>query len=381
MRSNIDLQPEVGSFADEAEFSTTLPSSWYTDAEVFRLEKERIFYRQWWYAGAAADVAAPGNYLTTTVIDQGVIVMRSDDGQLRGFFNVCQHRAHRLLQDKGCRARIVCPYHGWTYGNDGRLQGGRGVENISNFEPRNISLVPVRVEVMAGLLFVNLDADAHPLAQLAADMLTDLKSHCPGLDHLVHCHHHEVETAANWKTLVDNNLESYHVAVAHRALTELLDYRSFRVWESDLTTSHTMANTNPDNAAYHVSPDDPVQQAIYTWLFPITAFFVAPGRNNLAIFQMVPTGPETSRQCWDFYFDDTNLTDSEQALLDYTVDVLIPEDTALYENVQHGLQSLGYQQGRFVINRDLPEHSEHHVHLFQKLVRDAVLAEPAPTQH
>ena len=135
-----------------------------------------------------------------------------------------------------------------------------------------------------------------------------------------------------------------------------------------------MENSNPDNAAYSVGDNAAVKTAIYTWLWPNTAFFVAPGRRNLGVFQMAPTGPESSLQRWDFYFEDANLDASEQAYLDYTVNTLIPEDTSLYENVQRGMRSTSYTQGRFVINYDRPEWSEHHVHMFQKLVRDAVMS-------
>ncbi len=235
--------------------------------------------------------------------------------------------------------------------------------------------MPVRVETLLGLVFVNLDPEAAPLEGMAANMVADMNAHCPGLDELVLTHHHEVETAANWKTLVDNDLESYHSAVAHPALMGLLDYGSFDVWEYERTTCHAMTNTSSDNPAYNVSDDASVKRALYTWLWPNTAFFIAPGRRNLGVFRMVPTGPETSRQYWDFYFEDDSLNESELAYLRYTIDTLIPEDTALYENVQRGLHSRGYSQGRFVVNRHAPELSEHHVHLFQKLVHDTLTHE------
>ena len=85
--------------------------------------------------------------------------------------------------------------------------------------------------------------------------------------------------------------------------------------------------------------------------------------------------PTSSLQRWEFYFESEQPDESEQAYIDWTINTLIPEDTALYENVQHGLRSQGYSQGRFVINRNRPEWSEHHVHQFQTLVRDAIMAD------
>ena len=348
----------------------TLPARWYTDPEIFALERERIFHRSWWYAGNAAEVAEPGSYVTTSLLDQDIVIIRGRDRELRAFYNVCSHRGHRLLEGKGRESVIVCPYHNWCYQTDGRFRSARGIDLVCDFDRQAANLKPVHVGICANLLFVNLDPAAEPLSALSSEMAADMAAHCPGLERLTLVHHHEVETRANWKTLVDNDLESYHAEVAHPALMGLLDYGTFEVWEYPGPTCHAMTNTNPDNTAYRVGANDPVKRAIYTWLWPNTAFFIAPGRNNLAIFQIIPTGPETSLQHWDFYFEDTALTDSEKAYLDYTCDVLIPEDTSLYENVQRGLRSRGYDQGRLVINRDKPEWNEHHVHLFQKLVRD-----------
>ena len=367
-----DTIPSAGRFHAQAECSTTLPSHWYTDPEIFALEKERIFSRSWWYAGALSMLERAGSYLTTRVVDQDVFVIRGNDGGLRAFYNVCSHRAHRLVDGCGERDPIVCPYHGWTYDNDGRFKAARGIEGIRGFDRAAAGLKAIRVDTCVGLVFVNLDPNAGPLAEVAGDMVRDLRDHCPGLDHLTLAHTYEVDSAANWKVLVDNNLESYHVATAHPALVDLLDYRSFAVWEHAHSTAHAMTNTNPDNAAYLVGDNDPVQRAVFTWLWPNTEFFINPGRNNLAVMNMIPLGPQTSRQRWDFYFEDENLDAAEQAYLDYTIDTLIPEDSALYENVQRGLNSRGYQQGRFIINRDQPELSEHHVHPFQKLVHDAL---------
>ena len=81
-------------------------------------------------------------------------------------------------------------------------------------------------------------------------MLRDMHDHCPGLDNLTLVRSYQLETAANWKVLVDNDLESYHAAVAHGSLLNLLDYSGFEIWEHDLTTCHAMSNTNSDNDAY-----------------------------------------------------------------------------------------------------------------------------------
>jgi carnitine monooxygenase subunit len=364
---------DAGRFQDEAERSHTLPARWYWDPAVFEREKEAIFYRTWWYAGHMEDVREPGAYMTATVVDQEVVIVRGRDGLLRAFYNVCSHRAHRLLDGKGRRTVIVCPYHNWSYETDGGFKTARGIDGVCDFDREAAGLKPVRVEALENLLFVNLDPNAAPLAGTAADMTRDMLAHCPDLPRLTCAHSVQVETGANWKALVDNDLESYHVTCAHPALADLLDYSTFKVWEHAWSTSHAMDNTKGDNQAYRVSESDVVKRAIYTWLWPNTAFFISPGRANVAVFQMIPKAPERTVQRWDFYFEDKTPNQAERAMIDYTVDILIPEDSALCENVQRGLRSRGYEQGRFVVNPGRPELSEHHVHMFQRLVRNAVL--------
>ena len=234
----IEQEDLTRKFHGEADRSWTLPSHWYTSSEVFEVEKEQIFCRGWWYVGPEAEVRESGQFITTTIIDQDIFVIRGEDAELRAFYNVCRHRAHRLLDGKGCRDRIVCPYHGWTYNTSGHFKGARGVEGMHDFDPNLFGLVPVQVVTMIGLVFVNLDPKAQSLDDTAGPMLRDMHDHCPGLDNLTLVRSYQLETAANWKVLVDNDLESYHAAVAHGSLLNLLDYSGFEIWEHDLTTCH-----------------------------------------------------------------------------------------------------------------------------------------------
>ena len=186
-----------GTFHEKADQSWTLPSSWYTDADVFDVEKREIFCRGWWYVGARHDVSTPGQYMTTTIVDQDVFVMRTQTGELRAFYNVCRHRAHHLLEGKGCREKITCPYHGWTYDDEGRFCGARGIEGIVGFKAGTFGLVEVRVATMLGLVFINLDDNAPALDDVAGPMLRDMHAHCPELDNLTLVRNHQLETAAN----------------------------------------------------------------------------------------------------------------------------------------------------------------------------------------
>src|ERR1700678_1218879 len=148
---------------ERAATSRTLPGSVYIDQTVFEREREAIHFRNWHYAGGIQELAKPGDYVTARILDQTIIVIRGKDQEIRGFYNVCQHRAHELLRGRGRVNMITCPYHAWTYAVDGRFTGARGTAPLPNFENSAFNLKPVRVEVFAEKwIFFNLNPDAAP---------------------------------------------------------------------------------------------------------------------------------------------------------------------------------------------------------------------------
>ncbi|MGA2343802.1 MAG: aromatic ring-hydroxylating dioxygenase subunit alpha, partial [Steroidobacteraceae bacterium] len=219
---NFDPPPLPGlRLTATAATSPTLPGWAYTDPAVFEREREAIHFRSWHYAGTTQELSKPGDYLTAQILDQNIIVIRGKDGALRGFYNVCQHRGHELLRGRGRVNAITCPYHAWTYGLDGGLNSARGTAELPNFERAAFNLKPVRVEVFVGkLIFFNLDADARPLIEQAADLAEDLMTEIPSFERLtVTPGLATAQIRANWKVTVDNYLECYHCRVAHPALS------------------------------------------------------------------------------------------------------------------------------------------------------------------
>src|SRR5689334_4377266 len=142
--------------ACDVENAWTLPSAVYTDAAVFAAEKDRIFARTWQVVGHAHQVANPGDYFTTELMGEPLLVVRGNDGILRGFYNVCRHRAGPPAEGCGSRRVFRCGYHGWTYGLDGRLISTPEFEGVQDFDAGQFGLRPVRCEEWSGLVFVNL---------------------------------------------------------------------------------------------------------------------------------------------------------------------------------------------------------------------------------
>lgn len=370
------IRPSVnpGKFSDSAENSFTLPSNWYFDPAIYAAEHEAIFHRNWIYQCHVSELPNPGDYYAGAIGDQGIFITRDSSHALRAFYNVCSHRAHPLVSGKGNSKLIVCPYHQWCYNPDGKFRGARGRKSLETWIPENADLKEVRLESYGGFLFANLDPNAAPLKSQASKLLAEMYRNCPRLDELVLVERYELDVPANWKTVIDNNHECYHCAVNHKTLMELVDYDRKAAWSDDgITFIHKVEPKQLDNGAYALKPEEVEQEALFSFIWPTLIPLMYPGSPSLAMFQVIPTGPETTRERWDFYLLNKEPNDQERRFIDYIKNVLVPEDVGLCVEVQKGLHSRAYVQGRFVVDRSHPEFSEHHVHFFQKFVRDSLV--------
>lgn len=373
---NSQARIDAGLFnSDDPENSWTLPSDWYYRSDIFDMEREAIFFRNWSYVCHVSDVRKPGDYFCGEIADQGVFIIRGKDGELRAFHNVCSHRAHPLLEGSGTTNLIVCPYHQWCYQGDGCFRGARGRDTLKSWIPDNANLKPVRIENYGGMLFVNLDPEAKPLIEQAPKLLNDMYACCPRLDALIHVSRREFEVAANWKTIVDNNHECYHCRANHPSLMDLVDYDTKAIWSDDgITFTHTVEHKTLNNSAYALERDAMAQESLFGYIWPhhIPLFF--PGTPSMVMFQVLPLGPERSLIRHDWFLLNQEPSDQDKALMHWFSETLANEDMGLCEKVQKGLHSRGYRQGRFVIDRTHPEFSEHHVHFFQRFVYQALMA-------
>ncbi len=211
----------------------TLPSSWYSSPQVFALEKERIFCREWICVAREEELAAPGAHRVLDILGESILVVRNREGQLRAFYNVCRHRGSRLCRDPQAGAapaalgggiaggRITCPYHQWTYDLDGRLIAAPHLAGEPGFDKSLFSLYPVGVDTWGGFIFLNLSpAKAVPLhAQLAA--IPARLARYP-LSELRIGRTIRYQVGANWKVICENYNECYHCAGVHPELCALV---------------------------------------------------------------------------------------------------------------------------------------------------------------
>jgi len=358
---------------DNVQASYTLPARFYTDTSVFEDEKDAIFYRCWHYLGHESWLRNPGDYKTLQIADERVFVILGDDDELRGFYNVCRHRAHQLLQGSGNTRRIVCPYHAWSYAHDGSLQHARNTDKMPAFDKTQFCLVPVQVEALGPLVFVNLDPDAPSLSSQVAGLADDIRRYIPDFDRFEVAEEASFGgnyIGANWKVVVDNFVECYHCPNAHPAFADLFDLSPYELVVGDLWSRQHGPIANPDNAAYPFDASSDVKQGVFWYIWPTTAIASLPGESNLQVFNMLPMGIDRTTFQGDWLSMQHESPDSPRR--HYFMDVLGPEDAALCESVQLGLQSRSYNQGKFIIDPDDSGSGEHGVHHFHRLVLEAL---------
>jgi choline monooxygenase len=337
--------------------ATTLPASMYHDPAVYEHERRAIFAREWQLAGVRLDLQDAGDYIAHDVAGFRVFVIVGPDGALRGFHNMCRHRAGPLVTEPaGSCANLVCQYHGWSYDFDGALIAARDFGDAADFDPADYGLLPVQVEEWRGLVFVNLDPDALSLhAELAA-----LFAECAELpvDALAYSHRVVHDLAVNWKTYTDNYSEGYHIPLVHPELNREVFAKHYQVHVHD----HYCVHTAP-------ARDGAIYAGTWLWRYPNLALNLYP--DGMTIERFVPTGPRSTQIVYDYFFAD--LSDASAGANADKVRIsgdVVDEDRRICEQVQRNLESGIYATGRLS-----PRH-ENGVFAFQQWVRDSLARTP-----
>lgn len=195
------------------EEARAMPRSVYTSDEFLKRELEDIFSKDWICVGRASSLAEPGDYLTYELAGQPVLVVRDHDGHLRAMSNVCLHRMSTLMEGRGNRKSIVCPYHAWTYNLDGTLRGAPAMTLNSDFRRENYCLPQIRCDVWLGWIMITLNPDAPDIRGQLADIEALIEDF--GMEEYTETFQETHVWDTNWKILAENFMESYHLPVCH----------------------------------------------------------------------------------------------------------------------------------------------------------------------
>jgi choline monooxygenase len=366
-----DLNTLADGFDAVPQRSFSLPARAYIEQGYIDVEQRAIFYKSWQYVGHIGQLSKPGDYVAIDIQGRPVVALRDREGVLRAFYNVCRHRGHELVQGEGNIKSIICPYHAWCYQLDGSLFSARHSELMENFSFDDFGLMPVQIEEFCSMIFVNLDPVAPSLASQSGDLAGEIRHYAPDLDTLTHSHRLTYRIKANWKSVVDNFLECYHCAVAHKDFVSLVDMDNYRVTTHGIYSSHIAPAGKTNNSAYDVA-DASVQDHAVWWLWPNTSLLRYPGAPNWMVWRFYPLDADTTAETFDFFFEDAAPTGQQMEALDYIDKVLQKEDIDIVESVQRGMKSPAYEQGRFVCNANGLGESEHAVHHFHGLYLEAI---------
>ena len=359
---NDSIQQIINSYDPHAPLSqaSTIPSSWYTNEDLFEVETQTVFSNSWQFAARVDQLINPGNYVTSEIGGEPVVIVRGNDGKLRAFFNVCRHHAAAVMTElAGCAPQMRCPYHGWTYSLAGELKGTPDFNDVCNFDRANNGLVPVEMAAWENWVLVRLSREQHNSAREPAVVESELGKQIESLN-LGALHWFErrrYELKCNWKVFVDNYLDGgYHVPHLHKGLDSVLDYSNYTIENGErfcLQSSPMVATSEGEIAAVRSG-----QRALYYWLYP--NFMINYYEGMLDTNLVRPLAIDRTEVIFDFYFTDVSAPARERNLASVTVgDRIQQEDLDICESVQRGLNSRAYQAGRLSVRREAGEHLFH----------------------
>ncbi len=339
----------------------TLPADLYFDADVYAAEKDAIFCRSWQVIGRHDQVRNPGDYFTTELSGEPLLVVHGADRTLRAFYNVCRHRAGPPAEGCGSRKLFRCGYHGWTYDLDGSLISATEIDGVKGFREREFALVPVRVEEWFNFVFVNLDPDARRLAQGLKELSPQAQKFPIAGMKLFERRTYEMN--CNWKTYVDNYLEGYHLPSVHPGLNRELDYNAYTVEPHE----HYVRQFSPIRRAqrgdatprrYREAREDLTTD--YFWIFPNWMLNCYP--DNISLNIVLPISSERSLAIFEWYLPEKeHCSPAAKASVEFSHQIQ-SEDVAICEIVQKNLHSQSYSRGRFSVKQEKGVHAFHRMY-------------------
>jgi phenylpropionate dioxygenase-like ring-hydroxylating dioxygenase large terminal subunit len=334
----------------------SLPGWLYHDPEFFRVEMERVIRPSWQIVCHQSDIPNAGDWQSIDYLGESVIVIRGDDREVRAFANVCRHRGSRLVDgNQGCARKLVCPYHAWVYGADGRLRAVPHKADYPGLEMERLGLKPVELDRWNGFLFVRLESGGPPVADMMRPYATEIEPY--RFEDLRAIGRVTLRPrTVNWKNVADNYSDGLHINVAHPGLTRLFG-RDYGV-EAEAHVDRMHGNllerpsANPSERAYQAMlpavpylPAEAQRRWLYFKLWPNVAFDIYP--DQVDFMQFLPVSPtETLIREIAYAIPDDRREMRAARYLNWRINRRVnAEDTVLIQRVQDGMQSRNYEPG------------------------------------
>ena len=287
--------------------------------------------------------------------------MRGADGVLRGFYNVCRHRAGPPAEGCGSRKLFRCGYHGWTYDLEGSLISATEIEGVEGFRPEDFALVPVRTEEWLNFVFVNLDPDAEPLRESLSELTRQVDRFL--VAGMKRFERRTYMMKCNWKTYVDNYLEGYHLPSVHPGLNRELDFKAYAVepYAKHVRQFSPIRGAQAGDAAPRRYQDTGEGLTTdYFWIFPNWMLNCYP--DNVSLNIVLPLGPERSMATFEWYLPEKEHgSPAAKASVEFSDQIQV-EDVGICEVVQKNLRSRSYSRGRFSVTQERGVHAFHRMY-------------------
>ena len=354
----------------------SLDGRYYTDPAVFAAENAGLFARTWQMACHLSEIEKPGDYYAFELAGERLMAVRGRDNVVRVFYNVCQHRAHQLVEGSGNTRVLVCPYHAWTYELTGGLRAGPNIKSVPGLDPSSICLTEVRCESFLGFLFINLDPDAKPMEDWFPGARAELEEWVPHFERLKPLEWVEIPEHCNWKVSVENYSECYHCSLNHPTFaTGVVKPETYDIQPQGYCLRHTTECQNLEQMTYDIDSGIQHSHEYSSWfLWPMVSFQVYPG-NVLNTYHWRPVDADHVVVWRGWYSLDGVDDETVRKLAQQDRATTVEEDIGLVESVHRGLKSRGYVPGPLVVDPSCGVNSEHSILHLQSWMRDAVDAD------
>ncbi len=345
----------------------------YLDPDLFVREQQSVLSSTWQYACHTSELSRAGSFVTFEVAGEQLFVVRGHDGNIRTFYNVCMHRGHRLLQGRGARKKLVCPYHAWTYRLDGHLDHAPYADGRAGFDAGEICLTGVRTEDLWGFLFVNLDPHSPPMEDAYPGVRDALYEFLPSIEKMRPLERRWFTAESNWKLAIENYNECYHCPTAHPSFSRgVVLPESYTITPVGRSLQHS-AESSPDQyyqIDYGLSPHAGEYRSFYLW--PLFSFQIYPGP-VLNTFCWRPEAVDRTPFFREWFSLDGEDTPTVRQVAAEDARTTVAEDLALLRSVQGGLSSRGYRPGPLVIDPEMGINSEHTVAAIKAWYQEAMV--------
>jgi phenylpropionate dioxygenase-like ring-hydroxylating dioxygenase large terminal subunit len=370
------MNPDIDGVSDaDTDPVTGLEARYFNDRDLFRRIVDEVFFKNWVMACHASQISKPGDYQTIEIYDQDILLTHTRDGEtrsgeIRAFYNVCQHRGHKLAEGCGNRKLLVCPYHSWSYDLSGKLKAAPHVSKVPGFDSAKICLTEIRVENFLGFIFVNLDPDCASMDETYPGIRAEMTALCADVEQRQYACHHTADEGCNWFIAVENYNECYHCGNCHPSFAKgIIDPDSYSIepYGETQVLHHTSEPSHSEDAWYDTSGAD--YGSFFLW--PATSIQFYPG-GVVNSFTWRPLAVDDVRVFRTFYSNDGQVDETLQKVIDNDRETTFQEDLDIVKEVQRGINSRGYRPGPLVLNPDGGINNERPIQKLHEWLRAAV---------